>query len=49
MTTQQVPLAHRVGPKIPIPEVPVHSLMLSLINATIEADPNRLAFVGFSL
>jgi hypothetical protein len=41
-----IPLPHRVGPRLPIPEVPIHSLFVSMINATISQDPERIAIVS---
>lgn len=45
--TVKVPLPHRVGPTVPIPEVPVHMLLLNLIKETIREDPARIAFVTY--
>ncbi|KAI6171714.1 hypothetical protein M3Y98_00892800 [Aphelenchoides besseyi] len=40
-----VPLPHRVGPKADVPEVPFHALFLQLINAQIQQNPERIAFI----
>ncbi|KAI6195687.1 hypothetical protein M3Y94_01017100 [Aphelenchoides besseyi] len=40
-----VPLPHRVGPKADVPEVPFHSLFLQLINAQVQQNPEKIAFV----